>query len=149
LLNQITGDTRYIDWLGANFKGMLSTGAPEQRSKGLWQNYGQCCGDAGIGDYALFLFSVTGDEKYLNYAEQTAKHIVNQGNNTAGLSWQTAEHRDRRDFLETQTGYMQGAAGIASFLLHIDSVLNQMPVKMILPETPFSYHETHGHLARS
>jgi hypothetical protein len=38
---------------------------------------------------------------------------------------------------------MQGAAGIASFLLHIDSVLNQMPVKMILPETPFSYHETH------
>ena len=142
LLNQVTGDKQYLEWINANFDGLLNTGAPEQRSKGLWQNYGQCCGDAGIGDYALFLFAATGDEKYLNYAKQTADHIVNQGEHGAGLSWETAEHRDRRDFLETQTGYMQGAAGIASFLLHLDGVLNHKPVKLILPETPFSYPET-------
>ena len=139
LLNQITGDNQYLDWLSTNFEGLLSTGAPQQRSKGLWQNYGQCCGDAGIGDYALFLFEATKNEKYLNYAKQTAAHIIHQGNAAEGLSWETAEHRDRRNFLETQTGYMQGAAGIASCLLHLDGVLKNNPVKLIMPETPFSY----------
>lgn len=139
LLSLITGDSQYMDWIGANFKGLLDTGAPAQRSKGLWQNYGQCCGDAGIGDYALFLYHATGDAHYLDYAKHTADHIVSQGNHAQGLSWDTAEHRDRRDFLESQTGYMQGAAGVASFLLHLDSVLANKPVKLIMPETPFSY----------
>ncbi|MFT4728840.1 MAG: lantibiotic modifying enzyme [Granulosicoccus sp.] len=139
LLGQITGDGQYMNWIGANFKGLLSTGAPTKRSKGLWQNYSQCCGDAGIGDYALFLHHATGDDSYLNYAKQTAEQIVSQGNHAPGLCWQTAEHRDRRDFLESQTGYMQGAAGVASFLLHLDSVLANKPVKLIMPETPFSY----------
>ena len=141
LLNQITGDSHYIDWIKDNFKGLLNTGAPDERSKGLWQNYGQCCGDAGIGDYSLFLFHVTGDEDYLSYAKKTAENLVSQGANSTGLCWKMAEHRDRRDFLEIQTGYMQGAAGVASFLLHLDGVLNQKPEKLILPETPFSYRD--------
>jgi len=139
LLGEITKDSSYMDWVGANFKGLLSTGAPEQRSKGLWQNYGQCCGDAGIGDYALFLYNVTKEDSYLDYARHTADHVINRGNNSRGLCWETAEHRDRNDFVESQTGYMQGAAGVASFLLHLNSVLDNKPVKLILPETPFQY----------
>ena len=50
--------------------------------------------------------------------------------------WVQAEHRDRPEFLEAQTGYMQGAAGIASFLLHLDTTLAGAPVKVTLPDWP-------------
>jgi len=137
LLHQICGDNAHLDWLEGNFLGLTDTGAPEQRSKGLWQNHGQCCGDAGIGDYALFLFKATGAEKYLDYARRTAAELTKNADTTVGLCWPMAEHRNRPDFLETQTGYMQGAAGIGSFLLHLSSVIDDTPVKLVLPETPF------------
>ena len=35
-----------------------------------------------------------------------------------GLAWDQAEHRARPDWVQRQTGYMQGAAGIGGFLLH-------------------------------
>jgi lantibiotic modifying enzyme len=139
LLSRITDDERYMQWISDNFTGLESTGAPEQRSNGLWQNHGQCCGDAGIGDYALFLYHVTKDSRYLDYATRTAKEIVNRAESSDGLSWKMAEHRGRPEFLEQQTGYMQGAAGIGSFLLHMASVAEGTPVKLIMPDIPFSY----------
>ncbi len=139
LLNQITGDNSWWDWLTENFKGLESTGAPEQRSKGLWQNLGQCCGDAGIGDYALFLYETSRDEKYLDYAKRTAEHMVKHANHENGLAWAQAEHRNRPEFTEIQTGYMQGAAGIGSFLLHLATVTTGHPRKIVMPETPFHY----------
>lgn len=139
LLNQITGDPAWLKWMKTNFAGLTSTGVPEQRSKGLWQNYGQCCGDAGIGDYALFLFHATQDPEYLDFAERIGRHMIEYAETSDGQSWQQAEHRSRPDFMETQTGYMQGAAGIGSFLTHLGTVLDNRPIKVILPETPFSY----------
>ncbi|HJL60377.1 MAG TPA: lanthionine synthetase LanC family protein [Pseudomonadales bacterium] len=139
LLHKITGNDEYLDWLEGNFKGLVNTGAPETRSDGLWQNLGQCCGDAGIGDYALYLYHATANETYLEYAKRTAEHMVQSADPTSGLSWSQAEHRNRPEFLEVQTGYMQGAAGIGSFLLHLGSVIDNNPVKLIMPETPFSY----------
>lgn len=47
-----------------------------------------------------------------------------------------AEHRDRPDFIQAQTGYMQGAAGIASFLQHLDGVEAGRPVKLAMPDWP-------------
>lgn len=139
LLAEITKNSEYLDWIEENFKGLLSTGAPEKRSSGLWQNHGQCCGDAGIGDYALFLYGSTGNEGYLNYAKKTAEFLLAHTDSSEGNAWPMAEHRSRPDFLESQTGYMQGAAGIGSFLLHLDSVINGNPIKLIMPDTPFSY----------
>ncbi|MFP6808459.1 MAG: lanthionine synthetase LanC family protein [Pseudomonadales bacterium] len=139
LLNQITSDETYMEWINGNFAGLRSTGAPEERSGGLWQNHGQCCGDAGIGDYALFLYQASGDSDYLDYAKRTAAVVVGNADQSSGLSWQMAEHRNRPEFLEQQTGYMQGAAGIGSFLLHLATVVDGKPSKLIMPETPFTY----------
>jgi hypothetical protein len=36
-------------------------------------------------------------------------------------SWSQAEHRARPTFVQSQSGYMQGAAGIASFLIHLSA----------------------------
>ncbi len=137
LLHKITGDNAWWEWLEANFKGLVSTGAPEQRSPGLWQNYGQCCGDAGIGDYALFLHKQSGNKYYLNFAKRIAQHLVSHSEAGDGLAWSQAEHRSRPEFTEVQTGYMQGAAGIGSFLLHFNSISAGKPCKIVLPETPF------------
>jgi hypothetical protein len=64
---------------------------------------------------------------------------MNTADSDQGLSWNMAEHRGRPEFVERQTGYMQGAAGIGSFMLHLATALEHKPVKLLLPETPFSY----------
>lgn len=140
LLYEITGDDRWLDWLHANMAGLLATGAPEIRSDGLWNNFGQCCGDAGIGDYALFLHRATGKPEYLDLARRVAAVIADASAVDDGKRWWLqAEHRDRPNFVETQTGYMQGAAGIGSFLLHLATNDADVVAKIPLPDVPFTY----------
>jgi hypothetical protein len=43
------------------------------------------------------------------------------------------------EFIETQTGYMQGAAGIGSFLLHLATNDADVVAKIPLPDVPFTY----------
>jgi len=139
LLHEITGDDHWLEWMHANMRGLLATGAPEERSDGLWNNYGQCCGDAGIGDYALFLHRVTGNPAYLDVARRTAAVILDASTVEDGKrSWSQAEHRTRPEFVESQTGYMQGAAGIASFLLHLATCNDDQIAKIPLPDVPFT-----------
>ena len=140
LLYEITGDDRWLDWLHANMAGLLATGAPEIRSDGLWNNFGQCCGDAGIGDYALFLHRATGKPEYLDLARRVAAVIADASAVDDGKRWWLqAEHRGRPNFVETQTGYMQGAAGIGSFLLHLATNDADVVAKIPLPDVPFTY----------
>jgi lantibiotic modifying enzyme len=137
LLNQITGETKWLDWIELNMKGMLATGAPEKRSEGLWNNHGQCCGDAGLGDYAVYLYRATGKETYLDVANRIAEYLVSDANKKDGtLSWTTAEMRIKPEFVQTQTGYMQGAAGMGSFFLHLATVKTDS-VKIPILATPF------------
>ena len=145
LLYLLTNEEQYLRWLKRNFDGLVSTGAPEQRSDGLWQNLGQCCGDAGIGDYSLFLYDATGDESYQTYAMRIGDYLLQHAESGRGISWGTAEHRSRPGFVESQTGYMQGAAGIGSFLLHLATVLDGSPSKIVLPETPFYRKQESSH----
>lgn len=139
LLHEITGDDHWLEWLRSNLAGLLATGAPEARSRGLWNNVGQCCGDAGIGDYALFLHRATRDPEYLDVARRVGVVIAEASTLDDGKrSWLQAEHRDRPDFVETQTGYMQGAAGIGSFLLHLATNDADAVAKIALPDVPFT-----------
>lgn len=119
-LYDITQDHRWLAALRDLMRGLTGTGAPEQRSEGLWGNYGQCCGDAGIGDFALLLGRRGLWDEGLSYAERCGKSLLKQASRDGqGTYWAMAEHRKRPDFIQTQTGYMQGAAGIGSFLVHL------------------------------
>ncbi len=139
LLNEITGNDSWLEWMHANMAGLLATGVPEQRTDGLWNNYGQCCGDAGIGDYALWLYRATGRAEYLDLARRIETQLAVSGDVVDGArSWPQAEHRTRPDFVEIQTGYMQGAAGIGSFLLHLATLDELVGSKIVLPDTPFA-----------
>lgn len=138
LLDEITEEDQWLGWAHGNLAGLLATGAPEQRTRGLWQNYGQCCGDAGIGDYALSMYRMTGQPQYLDVAQRVGAAILAASTVDNGQrSWTQAEHRSRPDFVEQQTGYMQGAAGIGSFLLHLATIDDDIVSKIPLPDSPF------------
>ena len=117
--------------------GIEEIGAPETRSAGFWNNHGQCCGDAGVGEFALLAAQRTGRAEYVDVARRCAEVILEAAEVEDGQRrWRQAEHRDRPDFLQAQTGYMQGAAGIASFLQHLSGTLAGAPVKIRPPDWP-------------
>ncbi len=136
-LHAITGEAVWLDEAKALMRGLTSLGAPEARSKGFWNNHGQCCGDAGVGEFALLMHHRTGDEAYFSLARRCGDVILRAAIVADGQRhWVQAEHRDRPDFLQSQTGYMQGAAGIASFLIHLGTTLDGRSVKIPLPDWP-------------
>jgi lantibiotic modifying enzyme len=138
VLYRITGDATYSRWNDGALRGLLSTGAPEQRSDGFWNNVSQCCGDAGVGDYAVNSYRATQDERYIDLARREAAVLDARAvTRDGGICWPQAEHRERPKFIQAQTGYMQGAAGIGSFFTHLHTTLIGAPVKIAFPDTPF------------
>ena len=136
-LAELTGEARWTEDLHALMSGIEEIGAPETRSAGFWNNHGQCCGDAGVGEFALLAAGRTGRPEYVQVARRCAEVILDAAETADGRRrWRHAEHRDRPDFLQAQTGYMQGAAGIASFLQHLSGTLEGAPVKIRMPDWP-------------
>ena len=76
LLSQVTGEPGWQEWGHSLDEGLISLGAPEERSRGFWNNISQCCCDAGIGDHAINLYRTTGDEFYMDLANRTASELV-------------------------------------------------------------------------
>ena len=88
----------------------------------------QCCGSAGVAQFFLDLYTVTNDAKYLSFAEKmTADLLARATRDVTGTRWVQAEHRVQPDLLVAQTGYMQGAAGIGMWLLHLDGAQRRRP----------------------
>ena len=139
-LARLTGDASLLSPLDTMMRGLEGIGAPSTRSWGWWNNYGRCCGDSGLGDAAL-LFAGTPSTDiqragYLSLAHACASVVEEHSESSNGMrSWTQAEHRARPRFVQAQTGYMQGAAGIGSFLVHLathDRVGG--PLRIALPD---------------
>jgi lantibiotic modifying enzyme len=138
VLGEITGDAEWMGWSKGLDRGLMNLGAPEERSRGFWNNISQCCCDAGIGDHALFMYRVTGETTYLDLAERVATELGRRGKKDGDtICWPQAEHRGQPDFIQTQTGYMQGAAGVGSFFVHLATTLSGNPTKIIFPDAPY------------
>jgi len=133
-----TGDPEWNEWLRGGGEALLAFGVPERRSRGFWNNVGQCCGDAAAGEFALSLWRALGDERFLDLARRVAVRLDRESAPAGpGRSWLQAEHRTQPELLEAQTGYMQGAAGVGSFLLRCWALENHHAVKIQLPDCPF------------
>ena len=135
LLCRLTGDDTWQRHADALLEGIRGLGAPANRSWGWWNNYAQCCGDAGLGDYALAMWKSSGDDRYLELAHDCAEVIATTAVRAEGMArWPQAEHRARPKFVQAQTGYMQGAAGIGSFLIHLATAEASKPVRIVFPD---------------
>ncbi len=138
LLGEVTGGPEWMVWSRGLDDGLVALGAPEERTRGFWNNISQCCCDAGIGDHAVSMYRVTGDNFYLNLAGRVADELVRRCvSDGETYRWPQAEHRGQPDFIQTQTGYMQGAAGVASFFVHLATTIEGNPVKIQFPDSPF------------
>jgi len=136
-LGEVTRDrdwSRYVDRLTAATRDMK---VPE-RSPGFWNNISQCCGNCGVMEYLLSLYTLTGDTRHLDYARHIAADTLERATTDGdGLKWVQAEHRVQPENLVAQTGLMQGAAGVGLAMLHLDGALSQRKPFVVLPDSPW------------
>jgi len=134
----VTGDASWLDWVRRSANGLLQSGIPEHETPGFWNNAGICCGLAGVGEFFLDLHAELGDEAYLDFAKRVGSRLLAKATVEDGrMSWVQAEHRTRPDFVFAQTGYMQGAAGIGTYLLKMAAAGRTMR-RVVFPDTPFT-----------
>jgi lantibiotic modifying enzyme len=133
-----TRDPVWMSWLTKAANGILKSGIPEQRTPGFWNNTSQCCGSAGVAQFFLDLYGATKDRRYLDFAvRMTADLLARATRDGSGTRWVQAENRTQPDNLVAQTGYMQGAAGIGTWLLRLDGAQHQRPAFVRFPDSPW------------
>jgi lantibiotic modifying enzyme len=133
-----TGDRSWLGWVRRAANGLLQSGIPEKETPGFWNNDGICCGLAGVAEFFLDLSQALRDPSYLAFSKKVAAELLAKATDGGGrMFWVQAEHRVRPELLIAQTGYMQGAAGIGSFLLHLDAAEKGRSGRIIFPDDPF------------
>jgi lantibiotic modifying enzyme len=137
-LYQATNDRQWLDWVKRSARALMQSGIPERRPPGFWNNVGQCCGSAGVAEFLLDMHRVTNERAYLALCRRLTDDLLQRAaHDDKGMRWVQAEHRVKPDLLLAQTGYMQGAAGIGMWLLHLDAFERGQKKRIILPDCPF------------
>ncbi|MCZ6690774.1 MAG: hypothetical protein O7H41_14370 [Planctomycetota bacterium] len=134
---QVTGDESWMEMIHQAARAIIRTGIPEERTPGFWNNVSQCCGDAGVAEFFDVLYRKTDRSEYREFAHHLADDVLGRADETAGgLWWIQAENRVSLEQLVAQSGYMQGAAGIGSLLLHLGAG-RDADVRLALPDSPW------------
>ena len=138
-LGATTGDVEWQEWMHMGARGIIGSGVPERRTPGFWENISQCCGDAGLGELFLTLQRLTDRPEYGAYVERLNASLLGRSTEEdGGLRWIQAEHRVRPDLLVAQTGFMQGAAGVGKYFLHVDRMEERGEgPHIVLPDAPY------------
>lgn len=137
-LSKLTGDEDWMSWVYRAARAITLSGIPEQQTPGFWNNVSRCCGHVGIGEFMLSLYRVSEDDTYRDFAGRVTADLLRRASeDVSGVSWVQAEHRSMPEFLVAQTGYMQGGAGIGTYLLHLDALEQGTDPAIVLPDSPF------------
>ncbi|MEU4197085.1 lanthionine synthetase LanC family protein [Kribbella sp. NPDC026611] len=111
-------------WRRRCLDGVRYSGIPERLHPGFWDNDGRCCGTAGAGDAFLDAWQRDGDKDDLEFAVRLGDALVDRAyRENDHAYWRFVEHRNDDPLLPPGVGWMQGAAGIAAYLLRLDRVL--------------------------
>ncbi len=102
------------------------SGVPARLYPGFWDNDGRCCGTAGVGDVVLNAWQRRGRDDDLAFAITLGDALVDRAvSHGAHTFWRFVEHRNADPLLPPASGWMQGAAGIATYLFRLARVLEQ------------------------
>ena len=130
-------DQSFLSWVDRLARGIPAMGVPE-RSPGFWNNISQCCGNAGVIQFALDRARTGKDAAALEYARRVTADLMQRATSDGdGLKWVQAEHRMQPENLVAQTGFMQGAAGVGTVLLHLDAAERNSRWAVTFPDSPF------------
>ena len=103
-------------WIDRCLHSLKTSGIPERRYPGFWDNDGQCCGTAGVGSAVLPLGSAMAPA----LADVLVERAYVEGDRAY---WRFIEHRNEEPLLPPGVGWTQGVAGIAGFLFEISARL--------------------------
>jgi lantibiotic modifying enzyme len=133
-----TGDERWWHAVNQSAGTIMDSGVPEQTSPGYWNNVSRCCGAAGIAEWMLALYLQTAREDYRIFSERIGAYLLERASSDGlGLTWRQAENRKKPENLSAQIGLMQGAAGVALFLIHLDESFRQIEPFVRFPDSPW------------
>jgi lantibiotic modifying enzyme len=137
-LGRTTNDAAALDWVHKLARGITATPIPEERTPGFWNNISQCCGNIGVAQFFLDLHRTIGHPDALAFTKRClANTMARATEEDGGIKWIQAENRTQPENLVAQTGYMQGAAGVGTFLLHLDGFEQKRAPAMVFPDSPF------------
>jgi lantibiotic modifying enzyme len=139
-LGEVTADEKWHVLVRRAAAAIEASGVPEQRTPGFWNNISQCCGNCGVGEYFLTLSRLMPNESYDRMVERVVADTLARATETGdGVKWIQAENRVQPDVVVAQTGFMQGAAGVGAFFLHVDAAASGRRSRAIVwPDTPFA-----------
>lgn len=139
----LTKNEEYRDFYQKLLKGVLKTGAPDIHSEGYWHTHTQCCGTSGLVDTFIGAYLDTKDPLYLAAAKRSGLQLLGWSRDEPtdseiiGTKWYQAYSRIDPDQITTAIGYYDGAAGIASSLLHLYQIEEHaFPIQNVL-DNPF------------
>jgi hypothetical protein len=128
LLDRLEPESGWADAAAGCLAAIRMSGLPERRFPGFWDNVGRCCGTAGVGELALDWYQETLDTAWLVFADELARDVLSRRiEDAAGVRWSNTEFRADPPELEPFVGLMQGAAGIAGWLLRLARVHQDGP----------------------
>ncbi|WP_326830107.1 lantibiotic modifying-like protein [Streptosporangium sp. NBC_01810] len=140
-LHRVSGDAGDLDWVERLARGIVSSGAPADRSGGYWNSACQCCGTAGLVELFVGLWAATGRPQHLEFARALGENLTGlaTGHDGRGARWYQAYRRLRPWEVTADTGYMVGAAGIGAALLHLDATSRPQEARRLIlpPDNPF------------
>lgn len=145
-LARATADRQWPGLVERAARGVLVSGIPERRTTGFWNNVSMCCGSAGVADYFLDLYQLTHRREYLDFSRRMTSDLLRHATSdppgggrepSVKTKWEQAEFRVKPEFLVAQTGYMQGASGIGTWLLRLDAFEQRRDWKLKLPDSPY------------
>ena len=137
-LYKITHDIKWLDKIKRSAQALMTCGIPEKLTNGFWNNVGSCCGSAGVAEFFLELHKIFKDLSYLEFSKHVTENLLQRATTEGeAIFWKQAENRRDPDLLQAQTGYMQGAAGIGMWLLHLDAFENNYKSIIKLPDNTF------------
>ena len=110
-------DPAWRDWLRKAARADLTSGIPERREPGFWDNVARCCGSAGVAEFFLDLHTLGGGEADLAFARLMVDDILERATtDEGGTRWSNVEYRNADPILPPEPTYLQGASGIGTTL---------------------------------
>jgi len=139
MLDAIDPQPRWQHAVDACVRALADSQLPARLYPGYWDNLARCCGTAGVGQLLLDRYQATGDAVLLDWCDRLAADVIDRAVTTpGGVTWSNTEHTRTPPDLPPEPGFMQGAAGIASWLarlhaLHLDRDAARAPTGLEPP----------------
>jgi hypothetical protein len=138
-LYKVTKDPAYLEWTERMAGGIIASDIPDRLTPGFWNVVCQCCGSAGVTDFALGLWAATGKTEYYAFANKVADQALGRQTDLdgKGYRWYQAWTRVKPWEVTAETGYSIGASGVGSALLHAALAQKGRYEAILLPDNPF------------